>query len=199
MLWEDGHRNDFDVRDLRLACRCALCVEEMSGHSLLDPKSVRPDVTPRTITAVGNMPSPSTGTTATAPRSTRSSTCGLLVSAAPLGSSKMSDLLVDSTITIRAETLLADPDAFKFTVSRTVHPGGPFFFSRLRRRRAGSSDAPPCAFSAMHSFLESLRNTRGRGRPGNPHRTFGRLWRADTLSCELAGHGTRVVLPRSLR
>jgi len=54
VLWEDGHRNDFDVRDLRLACHCALCLEEMSGRPLLDPKSVRPDVTPRTINSVGN-------------------------------------------------------------------------------------------------------------------------------------------------
>jgi ATP-binding protein involved in chromosome partitioning len=54
VLWEDGHRDDFDVRDLRLACHCALCIEEMSGRKLLDPKTVRPDVSPRAISSIGN-------------------------------------------------------------------------------------------------------------------------------------------------
>ena len=50
----------------------------------------------------------------------------------------MSDLLpVDPTITIHAETSQADPDTCKFTVSRTVHPGGPFFFDS-KERAAGS-------------------------------------------------------------
>jgi ATP-binding protein involved in chromosome partitioning len=54
VLWEDGRQADFDVRDLRLACRCALCIEELSGRPLLDPQSVRQDVAPRTIRSVGN-------------------------------------------------------------------------------------------------------------------------------------------------
>jgi len=50
----------------------------------------------------------------------------------------MSDVLsIDPTITIRVETLLADLDTCKFTVSRTVHPGGPFFFDN--KDRAGGS------------------------------------------------------------
>ena len=44
---------------------------------------------------------------------------------------------VDTTIAIRAETLFTDPDTCKFTVSRAVHPGGPFFFEN-RERAAGS-------------------------------------------------------------
>ena len=54
LLWQDGQRDDLDVRDLRLACRCALCVEEMSGRKLLDPQTVRPDVSPRQITSIGH-------------------------------------------------------------------------------------------------------------------------------------------------
>ena len=44
---------------------------------------------------------------------------------------------VDPMVTIRAETSLVDPDTCKFTVSRIVHPGGPFFFDD-RERAAGS-------------------------------------------------------------
>jgi len=54
ILWEDGRHDDFDVRDLRLACHCALCVEEMSGRKLLDPKTIRSDVSPKKIVSIGN-------------------------------------------------------------------------------------------------------------------------------------------------
>jgi Fe-S cluster biogenesis protein NfuA len=50
----------------------------------------------------------------------------------------MSEVLpFDPTITIRAETSQADPDTCTFTVSRMVHPGGPFFFDS-KDRASGS-------------------------------------------------------------
>jgi Fe-S cluster biogenesis protein NfuA len=45
--------------------------------------------------------------------------------------------IVDLTIGIRAELSLADPGTCKFTVSRSLHPGGPFFFGN-KERAAGS-------------------------------------------------------------
>ncbi len=50
----------------------------------------------------------------------------------------MSDLVSNPlSIAIRAETSVADPDSCKFTISRMVHPGGPFFFDNPERA-AGS-------------------------------------------------------------
>lgn len=54
ILWADGTEHHLDVRDLRLACRCAVCIEETSGRALLDPATVPPDVSPRVISSVGN-------------------------------------------------------------------------------------------------------------------------------------------------
>ena len=49
----------------------------------------------------------------------------------------LADLPVSMPVSIRAETSLADPDTCKFIVSRTLHPGGPFFFGN-KERAAGS-------------------------------------------------------------
>src|SRR5258708_22387376 len=75
--------------------------------------------------------------------SIRLMTCEPWASALRRRASKMSEArsmdptLVDLPIGIRAETSLADPDTCKFTVSRTLHPGGPFFFGTMERA-AGS-------------------------------------------------------------
>lgn len=47
---------------------------------------------------------------------------------------KMSDFRpADQPVSIRAESSLADPDTCKFIVSRSLHPGGPFFFGNKER------------------------------------------------------------------
>lgn len=57
---------------------------------------------------------------------------------------KMSEGRTVPLIAIRAEVLLADPDSCKFTASRVVHPGGPFFFDRPER--AAGSPLPQMLF-----------------------------------------------------
>jgi ATP-binding protein involved in chromosome partitioning len=51
--WADGVRT-IDSRDLRLACRCASCRDEMTGKPILDPDKVPLDVVPTRIWSVGN-------------------------------------------------------------------------------------------------------------------------------------------------
>jgi ATP-binding protein involved in chromosome partitioning len=51
--WQDGHRAEYEPLQLRLNCRCAGCVDEMSGRPVLDPGSVPGDVYPLAIRYVG--------------------------------------------------------------------------------------------------------------------------------------------------
>ena len=52
--WQDGETSEYNVLNLRLACPCAMCQDEMTGERTLDPKKVPPDVRPAKIVGVGN-------------------------------------------------------------------------------------------------------------------------------------------------
>jgi ATP-binding protein involved in chromosome partitioning len=51
--WPDGHETVYPARLLRLACRCAMCVEETSGEALLDPSTVAETIRAKSIELVG--------------------------------------------------------------------------------------------------------------------------------------------------
>jgi ATP-binding protein involved in chromosome partitioning len=51
--WADGHETVYPARLLRLACRCAMCVEETSGKALLDPATVPETVRAKGIELIG--------------------------------------------------------------------------------------------------------------------------------------------------
>lgn len=51
--WSDGAAREYPVRELRLACACAHCIDEWTGAAILDPTSVPEDVRPVQIAPVG--------------------------------------------------------------------------------------------------------------------------------------------------
>jgi ATP-binding protein involved in chromosome partitioning len=53
ITWEDEHVTTYPARELRLRCRCAQCIEEMTGKPLLDPSTVPEGVRARAIRLVG--------------------------------------------------------------------------------------------------------------------------------------------------
>ena len=53
IAWEDGAASVYNVRELRLKCACAACVDEWTGEERLDPTSVPQDVHPLRIESVG--------------------------------------------------------------------------------------------------------------------------------------------------
>lgn len=54
ITWNDGHQSAYPVRNLRLACRCALCVDELTGAPRLDPDTISPTVKPVATKPVGS-------------------------------------------------------------------------------------------------------------------------------------------------
>ncbi len=51
--WADGGHSELKPFDLRLACPCAGCVDEMTGKPILDPSRVHANVYPEEIHYVG--------------------------------------------------------------------------------------------------------------------------------------------------
>ncbi len=52
--WQDGTTSTYKVYDLRCACPCASCRDEVTGERLLNPANVPKDIAPRRIQSVGN-------------------------------------------------------------------------------------------------------------------------------------------------
>jgi ATP-binding protein involved in chromosome partitioning len=54
VTWGDGKKTDLPYREVRLACRCAACIDERTGRPILDPKTVPEDVGVSDVEEVGH-------------------------------------------------------------------------------------------------------------------------------------------------
>lgn len=52
--WDDNHHSIYNVRNIRMKCRCAKCVDEWSQESKLRDDQVPLDVKPTRIDSVGH-------------------------------------------------------------------------------------------------------------------------------------------------
>ena len=53
IIWQDGHESVYRARELRLACPCAGCVDEVTGQRRITARAVPEDVKPLKIDLVG--------------------------------------------------------------------------------------------------------------------------------------------------
>ncbi len=53
-VWDEGREDVYGARELRLRCRCAVCVSEVTGEQLLDPATVPEDLTVTQMSLAGN-------------------------------------------------------------------------------------------------------------------------------------------------
>ena len=53
--WNDGHESVYEVRNIRLSCRCANCVDEWTREKILKDESVPGNIKPKSAhkTCVG--------------------------------------------------------------------------------------------------------------------------------------------------
>lgn len=53
VIWQDGHESIYPARELRLACPCAGCVDEVTGRRRITARAVPEDVKPLKVELVG--------------------------------------------------------------------------------------------------------------------------------------------------
>jgi ATP-binding protein involved in chromosome partitioning len=52
--WADGSTSEIPLLQIRLACGCAVCCDELTGAPLLDPETIPADIRAYRIAPVGN-------------------------------------------------------------------------------------------------------------------------------------------------